>query len=139
MTTDIDIDTGDDADYAIDTAIDQRAEAEAIEQDRIVTEAMETAQILTIMSRGKRAIAELTRRMMTEAGTGSDRAERVEQQILDGYDTTDNNAMHLKKQALRVASLPTRREVELQSKLNAANSLLDHYIKVAAQLRSKAA
>lgn len=142
MTIDIDnIDADqierDDADRAIDAQTDAYAEAAIIEQNRIVGDALASWQVLTVISRGKHAVAEFVRRVLEECGNGSSNAERVEQAILDGNEINPKIADLNKRCALTAASRPTRREIELQAKLNAANGLLDHYICEAQTLRDR--
>jgi hypothetical protein len=125
----------DDADRAIDTQTDAAAEAVCIEIDTLVSVAIDSAPVLTVMSRGKHYTAELVRRILRESGNGGDRADSIAESVMSGYETDPRIVNMLKRMALSAASAKTPREIELESKLAGANALVDHYARELANCR----
>ncbi len=140
--TDYDIDQDqierDDADRAIDAQTDAAAEAEAIEIDRIVIDAVNSWQVLTVCGRGRYAIAELCRRICAEAGVSSDIGERIECQIIAGSEPDKRVLDGCKRNALAHASWKTPREIELTNKLEHTRLMLDEYIRLYHEARNTA-
>lgn len=132
MTTDID---HIDADRAIDAQTDAAAEALYVELTDLAFDAIITTQVKTCMSRGWAGIGELVHRMMSLSGGDLQSANAVRVIIESLPAIPQDRRDQFKREALSSASHPTMREIALQAKLNAADTLLTHCMREATKLR----